>query len=98
MKKWIYIAIFILTIGDALFTTLGVKEGVIEEANPLLQNIFHASPECAASMIVLGVGLFLLLIYKYQYRIPWIKYALVGLFFVKVGVLGLHFNWMAQVI
>jgi hypothetical protein len=97
-NKWIYIAIFILTIADALFTTLGVKDGFIEEANPLLQSVFHASPELSALLIVVGVGLILLLIYKVQHRIRWINYGLGAMLAVKLYILGLHFNWISQVI
>jgi len=98
MRKWIYISIFIMTIADAIFTALGVKDGVIEEANPLLQSMFHASPELAAALVVVGVGLLLLLIYKVQHRIKWIGYGLGVMFAVKLWILLLHFNWIAQVV
>jgi len=98
MKAWIYVAIFIMTIADAIFTTLGVKDGVIEEANPLLQQLFHASPELAAVLVVLGVGLLLLLVYKVQHKIRWIGYGLGVMFAVKLWILLLHFNWIAQVV
>ena len=94
MKKWIYISIFAMTIADAIFTTLGVKDGVIEEANPVLQQLFRASPELAALLVVLGVGLLMLLIYKVRHKIRWINYGLGVMFAVKLGILALHFRWI----
>ena len=97
MKKW-FIAIFILTIIDALCTMFGIKAGFIREANPILQAVFHTSPEMAAAIIVVFVGAMLLLIYKYRGRIRWINYGVAGLAIVKLWVVGLHINWISQVI
>jgi hypothetical protein len=98
MKIWIYISIFILTVADALFTTLGVKMGYVEEANPFLQKAFHASPEAVAIMAVMFVTALLMLIYKFHNNVKWLNFALLPLFIVKVGVLALHFNWIIKVI
>ena len=97
-NKWIYIAIFVLTICDAIFTTLGVKAGFIEEANPLIQFTFHATPEAAGAGIIVFVGAMLLLIYHYRQRIRWINYGLAAMAIVKLGVLGLHASWVSQII
>ena len=87
-----------MTVGDAIFTTLGVKDGIIAEANPLLAAFFNASPELTAIITAIGVTALLYIIYRCRNRIRWINTALIGLFVVKLAVLGLHFNWIAQII
>lgn len=96
MKK-ILTTVFGLTVIDAALTCIGMKLGYIEEANPLLQDIFNTSPELASFVIIAFVGLMLMLIFRLQYRVRWIKIGLKTLFIVKLLVLGLHFEWIVQV-
>lgn len=97
MRKVLFVSIFAMTILDLGLTATGIRRGTIGEGNPLLEKMFHASPEMSAVILAVLVGLLLLLMYKVQYRIKWINLALVGLFVIKLAVLGLHLNWIIKI-
>lgn len=91
----IYILIFILTLADVALTVWGVTKGYIEEANPLLQGVFHTSPILTGLAVILAVGLMLLFLSKQ--KIKWLGYAVGGLVVIKIGVLLLHVDWMVKI-
>lgn len=96
--KALYVLILALTIIDVALTSIGIKTGFVEEANPTLQALYAISPVFASAVIVVFVGLILLMIYKVQHRIKWVNRGLMIIFAVKIAVLGFHFSWIAQVI
>lgn len=96
-RLWAFIAIFILSVMDALLTATGIRIGIIEEANPLLRDLLHTTPFTGAFMVILFVSAMLLIVYKYQHKIRFINHALVLLLMVKVGVIGLHIRWIIAI-
>jgi hypothetical protein len=97
MKK-ILVFIFILSVADVALTYLGIKAGYIEEANPLLQKVFHTSPELTVLLILAVVGVMLYVIGKYGYKVKHINVGLVAMVAVKMYVMYAHFQWIRQVI
>jgi hypothetical protein len=91
----IYIFIFILTLGDVVFTVWGVVNKHIEEANPLLANVMHSYPVLTGIGVLVFAGL--LLIFLSKQRIKWLGYAVGGLLVIKIGVMFLHANWISQI-
>ena len=98
MKKWIFISIIVLTALDLVFTYAGIKLNFIQEANPFFANAFQSNPIMGAlkSAAVSFAGLTVL--YLCRHRIRWINHALIGLFIVKLAVLGMHVDWIVQTI
>ena len=90
----IYIFIFILTLGDVIFTVWGVVNNYIEEANPLLANVMHSYPVLTGIGVLVFAGLSLLYLSKQKFK--WLSYALKGLVITKMFVLALHVNWIIR--
>jgi len=97
MKK-LFISIFILTIVDAVCTAIGVHLGVVEEANPFFQRVVMAQPVLASTAVCIGVGGILYLVYRLRDKVRFMVPLMVGLLIVKLVVVGIHLEWMAQVI
>ena len=97
MKK-LFIAIYILTILDAISTITGVHLGVVEEANPFIQATMTNQPILTGLVVCVAIGAVLYGIYRVRHRIRWIGYAMGGVLAVKVAIMGLHINWITQVL
>lgn len=97
MKK-VLIIIFILSVLDAILTYVGIRANVIEEANPLLQKAFQASPELVSSLIIIFVATSLCIIGRYGQNIKWINWGLLAMVITKISIIAIHFNWIRQVI
>jgi hypothetical protein len=94
-NKMIYIVIFILTYIDVRMTVWGVINNYIEEANPLFTNVMHNYPRLTGFSILILVGL--LLFFLSKQKIKWLKYPLLGLIIIKIGIVFLHINWLLQI-
>lgn len=97
MKK-LFIAIYILTVLDAISTITGVQLKVVEEANPFVQATMTNQPILTGLVVCVAIGAVLYGIYRVRHRIRWIGYAMGGVLAVKVFVMAIHFNWITQVI
>jgi hypothetical protein len=97
MKK-VLIAIFILSIIDAIATYTGVKLGIVEEANPLLTTVFHSSPELAAVLLIAFIGAMLWVINRYGHRLRHINVGLAMMLMVKLAIIGAHVGWIRMVV
>jgi hypothetical protein len=87
--------IFLLTTLDILFTTIGLKLGIIEEANPIMNYIIDISLALSMFCVLLFVGAMLTFLYKASSKIPWLHPVLKGLAGIKVYVLMLHLKWIS---
>ncbi len=97
MKK-LFIVIYILTILDAIATVSGVQMGFIEEANPFVQKamMYHPLITGLASCIVVGAVLYL--IYRVRHKVGYLIYLMSIVLAVKTIIIGMHINWIAQII
>ena len=89
MKKWFWI-ILILTLLDCVSTAIGIKLGIIEEANPIWENLITAYPIITALFICIIVGILLWLIYQASNQIKWLKWGVFGLLIAKTIIVILH--------
>ncbi|SDK52186.1 DUF5658 family protein [Natronincola ferrireducens] len=97
MKKnrFIYYGIFLLTVFDIAFTSIGLQLGIIEEANPIMDYFIHLSMILSIIGVVLYVGIAMIFLYKVRSKIPWLSKALMGLTAVKLWIMVLHVRWVA---
>ena len=96
--KTLLISIFGLTVLDVGFTYWGIVVGYIEEANPLLAEVFHSKPELTSLILVALVAFLLSVIWHYHDRARRIIYLLLpGLLLVKLAIMGMHINWLMQI-
>ncbi|QUH26658.1 DUF5658 family protein [Serpentinicella alkaliphila] len=96
MKKsqLIYFTIFLLTVLDILFTCIGLKLDIIEEANPLMDYFLNISMHFTVLFVLLFVGISLVFIYRVKSQVPWLPKVLVALAVVKIWVIVLHIRWI----
>jgi len=97
MKK-LFIAIYILTVLDAISTITGVQLKVVEEANPFVQAAMTNRPVLTGLVVCLTIGAVLYGIYRIKDRIRWLTYAMGGVLAVKAVIMGLHVGWITQVL
>jgi dolichol kinase len=97
MKK-LFVAIYGLTILDAISTIIGVQLGVVEEANPFVQAAMTNQPILTGLVVCLLIGAVLYGVYGVRHRIRWLAYAMGGVLAVKVVIMGLHIGWITQVL
>lgn len=90
MKK-LFAGVLILTLIDAMATAVGVKYKYLEEANPFIRELVDYRPAASCIAACVLAGLLLFFIYVLRHRIFWIRYALSGLFIIKIGLAALHF-------
>lgn len=90
VMKSIFIGIYLLTVFDAAATAIGIKQGYLNEANPLLRELVSTMPAVSCTCLCLLVGLFLLFLYRLRNRIRWLGYALSAILLVKMVVFGMH--------
>lgn len=90
----IYLAIWLLTIFDAIATCVGVTMFGLEEGNPLMLAMFgwSVSGTCILAVVLTGAALLLVRRYGHQYR--WIGYAVTGVLVLKIIVAVMHVVWM----
>ena len=98
MKRYpyIYYIIYLLTILDIAFTATGLKLGVIEEGNPIMNYFIESSIELTTFCVLAYVGIALVFIYKASPKIRWLNTALAGLSSVKVYIVVLHLRWISM--
>lgn len=94
----LYVAIYLLTVLDIFFTSLGLKKGIIEEANPLLSPLFMISIGLTSMIILIVSGALLIFLYRVRHKVAWMNSALWILIGAKAWVLGMHVNWITKVI
>ena len=92
------LVIFILSMLDVVLTYIGIKTGYIAEGNPLLESIFHFSPELASAFVLVFIGIVLYFIYKYGERFRYIKQGIAAMLIIKVVVMAAHVGWIVQVV
>jgi hypothetical protein len=97
MNRKVFVQIFVLTLTDAICTAIGMRLGVITEANPLLRDVMTASPILASMGVCLLVGALLYFLYLFRGRVKWLGPALYAVTAVKLAVLGMHFAWVSQI-
>ena len=86
--------IFVLTVLDVFFSTLGLKTGMIAEANPLMDRLIHLSlPATMAGVLVL-ISAAVYLFYRAMPVVRWLPTALAGVAAVKIVVVVLHLRWL----
>ena len=98
----VYLSWFIamLNIFDGLLTAYGLKEGKIEELNPIMRFLWGTSPplflalkfSLSALIIIISIG-----VYKKSRQTFYKVYTvlLVGVCFVYVGIFVLHMMWLS---
>ncbi len=92
--------LYLLIVFDGAATYIGLRMGVIEEANPLLAASFNAFPLLT---LVLKLGLSLLFLEFLHYavhvvKIKWTGKVVPGLVFIHTVVAFLHLNWIRLLI
>lgn len=87
--------IFLLTTLDILFTTIGLRLGIIEEANPIMNYLIDISLALSMFGVLLFAGAMLTFLYKASANIHWLHPVLNGLAAIKVYVLMLHLKWIS---
>ncbi len=97
MKK-LFITIYILTMLDAIATITGVQLKVVEEANPFVQAVMTNYPVLTGVVVYLLIGAMLYGIYRVRHKVRWLVYAMCGVLAAKVVIMGMHINWIAQVL
>lgn len=97
MKK-LFIAIYILTILDAISTITGVQLKVVEEANPFVQSAMTNQPILTGLAVCLLIGAVLYGIYRVRHKIRWLAYPMCGVLAIKVVIMGMHIGWITQVL
>lgn len=97
MRKLITI-IIILSVIDTVATIAGIRLNYVSEANPVIASLVIQEPFMVCTFAcVLAVAL-ILLVYRYQKKIRWIKYGLYIILTVKTGVVCLHLTIIALAI
>lgn len=91
----LYIAIYLLTILDIVFTASGLELGAITEANPLLKAAIQTAPGLTAISVLAYVGAALYFLYKASIKVRWISTAVIGLAGIKACILVLHLGWVS---
>lgn len=91
------IAIAILTLIDIACTYYGITSGYIAEGNPIASMLFGWSPIGTCLIVAALVGLLLYVIAKQYKRYRWIRYAMLGVLAVKIGIVGLHMIWISYI-
>lgn len=94
--KRLFISIYILTMLDAICTSIGVTGGVIEEGNPLVQSAMMLHPVITGAAVCAAIGLVLYGIWKVRDKVKWLPYALGLVLAVKVGIMGMHLYWITS--
>jgi hypothetical protein len=94
----IFVSIFLLTVGDAIFSAWEVKMGWMTEGNVLIQNAVMSYPVLTCTLAALAVGAVLFGIWKVRHRIKWLPSAMIGLLVIKSGVMLYHFVGVSQAI
>jgi hypothetical protein len=89
----IYLFVFLLTIFDAICTAFGISHGYITEGNPVVSWFMDKSVwgTCIGAIVI--VGLILYWISQQDYK--WIRYAMIPVLIVKIGIAGMHIYWMS---
>lgn len=97
MRRLIIIAL-LLSLGDAICTAIGVSMGVISEGNPIWRSFMHAQPLLAALAALACTSGLLAVVYKFGIRCRCTLPLLAGLCVVKSTVMGMHIDWISQVL
>ena len=93
-RGWIFPAIFLLTVFDAVATWYGVSCGFIGEGNGIARAMFEISIPGTCAIMVVWTGALLWFIAKKTYR--WIPYAMMVVLAAKVYIAALHLTWLTK--
>lgn len=77
---------------------MAIKAGIIEEVNPLLRSISHAMPELTSLLLMAFVGGMLYIIGRYGHRFKYINLGLTAILVIKVAIIGVHIEWIRQIL
>lgn len=97
MRKLITI-IILLSVIDAAATIAGIEFNYISEANPVIASLVIQDPFMVCTFACLLAVVLILLIYRLQKRIRWIKYSLYMILTVKAVIVCLHVTIIALAI
>jgi hypothetical protein len=86
----IFLSVFVLTVGDAVFSAWEVKMGWMTEGNILIRDAVMNYPVETSTIIALLVGIVLYGIWQVQHRIAWLRNAMISILVVKAGIIAYH--------
>lgn len=87
-------AVLLLTLLDAAFSVIGMRLGLIGEANPLLRGFMEQNPELSALAACLYTAALMAVVRRFGPRCRCTVPLLYGLCGVKAAVIGLHIGWI----
>lgn len=93
-SRWLFSLVYILSAVDIMLTYAGLKQGVIEEANPLVSYIFSRTPCFALLGMLIWVAVAMYLLYRLRDYVKWLFTALLFVLAAKLAVVLLHFRWI----
>lgn len=96
--RWLIITVLILTLIDAACTTTGVLMGVITEGNPICRSMMQGQPILAGVAAIVYTALLMAFVYKYGRKFRATAPLLAFVCVVKFVIVGMHVNWIMQVI
>lgn len=94
------VLVAILNLFDGVFTSLGLLHNLIEELNPLMEELWeNGSMLFLLVKILLSTSLIIISFFVYKKSKPRFQsiflLLLVGAFFIYAGVFGLHVYWIS---
>lgn len=69
--------------------------GVIAEGNPVWRDLIYRNPAAVSATVVAATGGLLAVVYRFRRRCGYLRPMLIGLWAVKVTVIGLHLFWIS---
>jgi hypothetical protein len=94
MIHHLVIIVFFLTLMDVICTVVGIKVGIVEEANPIFKGLMNAYPIVTGIMVFIFLTVILVLVYKYGYisslTLPMLWFVLL----LKIAVAISHLYWI----
>jgi hypothetical protein len=96
--RWLILSVLILTLIDVACTVTGVLMGVIIEGNPIWQSAMRGQPILAGVAAIVYTALLMAFVYKYGRKFRTTVPLLAFVCMVKLGIVGMHVNWIMQAI
>ena len=87
-------AVLLLTLIDGVFTAIGLRLGLIGEANPLLRGLAQRCPALSALAAFLYTSALMAVVCRFGMRCRCTVPLMYGLCGIKIAVVGLHVGWM----
>ncbi|QOR65454.1 hypothetical protein IM538_16785 [Cytobacillus suaedae] len=93
--KLIFIYLALLNAADGAFSYIGLKNGLISEANPLMNHLYTIHPSVfLLTKIALSVFLLLFIIFNVYPKMQWFKTLTVTTTLLYTGTFLLHGFWV----